>query len=409
MEGTSAKYVKRVTIIIAVLALSVWVATRWHVWFRNVSDTPESEKFIPDRVTLTPGENFTTERTIAWRCASRLLPSAVQLVHRGDTSSIAAHGVIVENRGVKDAFYVVQLKRLSMGETYRYRVRSGKNASAWFSFVMPKWQPSRRFLYFGDVQDTIGGWSHAMFSKFFSKFRDVDFWACGGDLIERPINKYWNYLFQTTDSALASIPFINTVGNHDYIKGIFPKIDPRWAHTFAYPLNGPKRLQGRCYFIDFPDMRLLVLDTNAINDCITARSEYAWLQRALSEVPGKWKVVMMHHPIYSVRQHHNNFGIRNTFNPLFLKYGVHLVLQGHEHGYSRYIAREGASVGNHPVYIVSYASPKSYKAKQSVASTKIVPHRPMYQVVSYDNHTMTLTAYDLWTDRVIDEVKINRN
>lgn len=100
--------------------------------------------------------------------------------------------------------------------------------------------------------------------------------------------------------------------------------------------------------------------------------------------------------------------IRNAFRPLLEKYGVHLVLQGHEHGYMRTVAQTGVAAGNHPVYLISFMSPKAYTSRKEMEGSKIIPDTRMYQVIDYTDRQMTMTAYELETDSVLDEVKITR-
>lgn len=398
--------------IIALLLLfsaGIWIASRWNVWFSNIPESSFTASNISDRITLTPGEDLMTQRNVSWRCGRTLNDSRLVLVSSTDTTIWKAKGEEIKARGTHDAYYAANIVNLAPGASYKYRVETGDKLSRWYSFKMPAdTLKTRRFLYFGDVQDTIGGDSHTMFEKLYKKFNNVDFWACGGDLIERPLNKYWNYLYATTDSIFAMVPILNTAGNHDYVKSFMPHIDERWTKTFVYPENGAKRALGSSYYIDMPDLRIMVLDTHGINSMMTAVSEYQWLKKALQGAEGKWKVVMMHHPIYSVRKGRDNLTVRNTFNPLIQKYGVHLVLQGHEHGYSRYIAENGEWSGNHPVYIVSVASYKMYPTKKDVPGTKIIGGKKMYQTIDYDSKNMIMRAYELDTDKLIDEVKITK-
>ena len=147
------------------------------------------------------------------------------------------------------------------------------------------------------------------------------------------------------------MPIMNATGNHDYIKSLYLTIDPRWTRTFVYPQNGAKTAKGKSYYIDFPNMRYIVLDTNGIQDIITVMGEYKWLQSVLQSAGTKWKVVMFHHPVYSVRKSRNNVVVRNAFRQLIEKYGVHLVLQGHEHGYMRTVSQEGIAAIYHKLYV----------------------------------------------------------
>lgn len=399
------KYVK-VIICLAVLAgIALFVKSRWNAWFGNIPEMPYAASPMPDRITLTPGEDFMTQRTVSWRCGDTLAQSALTLVGAGDSVVLQADGVVVESRGGRDAFYCARLDSLRPGAEYRYRVSTGGVQSATHSFVMPSEdKPWRRFIFFGDVQDTVGGRSGQWFAKLYRQFPDADFWACAGDLVERPIDAYWNYFYSTADSILASLPLLTATGNHDYLKSLYPSIDPRWRHTFVYPGNGAATAIGISYYIDLPDLRIMVFDSHGINDCVTLAARYRWLRDCLRGADGKWKVVMYHHPAYSVRASRNNLQIRNTFVPLMEKYGVHLVLQGHEHGYMRNIGTRG----DHPVYIVSYMSPKAYPARDPAPGFKVIGGTPMYHTVDYDDTEMVFRSYAVDNDSLVDSVTVSR-
>lgn len=398
----------RIVVFLAVaVGLTLWVKSRWRAWFTNMPEEPYVASQVPDRITLTPGVDFMTQRTVAWRCGDKLEKSLLTLAHNGDTVNVAAKGEVVESRGGKDAFYNARITDLTPGERYSYQVSTGKQKSRWYSFSMPVPDdsvPLRQFLYFGDVQDTIGGKSHEWFAKLYKGCGYMDFFACAGDLIEAPVDKYWNYFYQTTDSIFATIPILNATGNHDYIKSLYLTADPRWTRTFVYPQNGASTAMGKSYYIDLPMLRFIVLDTNGIQDIISVSGEYKWLRNVLRSAGDKWKVVMFHHPIYSVRKSRNNVVIRNAFRPLIEKYGVHLVLQGHEHGYMRTVSESGG----HPVYVISYMSPKSYTARKEMAGSKIIPDTRMYQVVSYNDKAMSLMAFTLDTDSLVDIVGFDK-
>lgn len=62
-----------------------------------------------------------------------------------------------------------------------------------------------------------------------------------------------------------------------------------------------------------------------------------WLEKVLTarDVQGKWKIVYMHHPLYSSDDEHTedfeSVGLREELRELFDKHGVNLVLSGHAH------------------------------------------------------------------------------
>ena len=61
-----------------------------------------------------------------------------------------------------------------------------------------------------------------------------------------------------------------------------------------------------------------------------------WLDRQLQITSSEWKVCFLHHPLYSdARYHGSDLDLRAVLTPLFAKYGVNIVLSGHDHVYER--------------------------------------------------------------------------
>jgi hypothetical protein len=103
----------------------------------------------------------------------------------------------------------------------------------------------------------------------------------------------------------------------------------------------------------------------------------------------------------------DNALLRTYWQPLYERYGVDLVLQGHDHAYGRGAnLAEGATVGNQgagPVYVVSIAGPKMYRVAGGArqALTRVGEDAQLYQVVRveesrlrFESRTVTGTLYD---------------
>jgi hypothetical protein len=74
--------------------------------------------------------------------------------------------------------------------------------------------------------------------------------------------------------------------------------------------------------------------------------------------------VTFHHPVYSTTGTRNNPVVRDQWGPLFEKYGVDLVLQGHDHSYGRgnkVANRRSTTVHNGVAYVVSVSGGKMYE------------------------------------------------
>ena len=60
------------------------------------------------------------------------------------------------------------------------------------------------------------------------------------------------------------------------------------------------------------------------------------LANASSDPSIDWIIVYLHRPLYTFPGAHNaSDGLRSMYHPIFMKYGVDLVLQGHNHNYQR--------------------------------------------------------------------------
>jgi tartrate-resistant acid phosphatase type 5 len=76
-----------------------------------------------------------------------------------------------------------------------------------------------------------------------------------------------------------------------------------------------------------------MLDSNRASD--PAQAE--WLAGQLGDSRAPVKVAVFHHSPYTVGLHENNQDVRRLWVPLFERYGVRLVLTGHNHGYEHSI------------------------------------------------------------------------
>ncbi len=138
----------------------------------------------------------------------------------------------------------------------------------------------------------------------------------------------------------AGVPFYATLGNHD-------KTNERLYKPFG--MNG-----ANYYAFKKGNVRFFALDSNYMDP-----KQTAWIETQLREAGnGDWKVCFFHHPLYSSAKYHgSDVDLRKVLEPLFVKYGVDVVLSGHDHVYERvrpqhgiYYFIEGASgslrVGN---------------------------------------------------------------
>jgi hypothetical protein len=94
------------------------------------------------------------------------------------------------------------------------------------------------------------------------------------------------------------------------------------------------------------DALLVGLDSNRVDD----PDQLAFLETTLRQATERWRIVAVHEPPYSAGYQGSNLAVRDTFVPVFERYGVQLVLSGHEHDYQRSVPIDGVT------YIVTGAA-----------------------------------------------------
>ena len=167
------------------------------------------------------------------------------------------------------------------------------------------------FLVLGDVHSQL---TRANYDTLAARVPQADAVLQVGDWMERGQNYYYQLLLREwTNSALYGTPVIATPGNHEYSKGIRKTLSPVWQRAFTYPDNGPVGVPGASYFIDFPQMRLICIDTNPLVRLVDLMRTLTWLRQAMYTADGRFIVVMMHHPVLSAGKGRINPLIYSTF------------------------------------------------------------------------------------------------
>jgi predicted phosphodiesterase len=119
------------------------------------------------------------------------------------------------------------------------------------------------------------------------------------------------------------IPFYATLGNHD---------DPNQRFYKLFNMDGK-----RYYTFTKGDVQFFVMDSTYMD-----KAQLTWLDQQLSASRAGWKIAYGHHPLYSSgARHGSEVDLRELVEPLFIKYGVDVVLAGHEHFYERVKPQHG--------------------------------------------------------------------
>ena len=388
--------------LVAVAALAVWVSQLWNVWFHNPGENAYVSAPLPHRVLLTFGDDDgLSSRNVSWQCDSVVKPSWLELATDSDTVRVDAQGEVFESRSGRAAYYVARLRQLAANTRYGYRVVTGGQASPWYDFNIDA-SEGVSFIYVGDVQDTIGGAANRFLREAFRRHPQSEFLVCGGDLTERPTDQHWAETFRDLDSIGQHVPLLCVTGNHDYLKGVIMRLERRFPLTLSYFLDS-KIDDNMVYTLSYGPAQFFLLDSN--REFFYLTTQRSWLKRQLEASTAKWKIVVLHHPLFSIKGN-NNLIQRWMFDDLIEDYGVDLVLQGHEHAYARMTRHDDNGQPVTPVYTVSHCSPKNYRIQFDDRFDKFGISSRYYQTVSISADTLTLAAYEVYHHTLYDSLRI---
>ena len=364
---------------------------------------------------LTIPGNPATSRAVSWRTVYEDTISLGEIVIADAAPDLEQKKVTISGTykpwedGSRQAMgHIVIFENLKPDTKYAYRVGNNNNWSEWFQFQTSseKAEPFS-FLYFGDIQNNIKSYGSRILRQAYTNFPEADFMLFAGDLVKVSSEEYWKEYFYSGGWIFGMLPSLPTPGNHEYDE---QENNPRtfskhWNQIFTMPSNGPSdKYKNRNYFIDYQGVRFVSLDSPAFEgNSEDDEMVFGWLDQTLAGNPNRWAIVFTHYPIYSCKQGLDNKRYRDKAKIILEKYGVDLVLQGHDHTYCRgqYLSSAGTDSPNHPMYIVSVAGQKMYGLNTSFLSDRVASNTQLYQYInlnrnklSYKSFTVTGDLYD---------------
>ncbi len=231
---------------------------------------------------------------------------------------------------------------------------------------------------------------------------NADMILSGGDQVELAIsNRQYNSFLAAP--MLKNIPIANAIGNHDFY---FPLFKHHFNNPNEYKREFLASPAGCGYWFPSNDTLFIVLNSNnplsfdnesIINEAVNSCNDL------------KWRVVMMHHSIYSNNSGEDENLLRSAYAPLFDKYDIDLVLSGHDHYYSRSHSLTGNKIDDDGVVYITVGSASGSKInfpnEDSPFFVKSAPRldAPNYIVLDFSGDFCDIKSYRADTNTVIDE------
>ncbi len=330
-------------------------SAEWQAW------TKEWESVATDytQVSLTPGADE-TELNFAWY--SKDEGKATPVVHFGTdknnlktfTGTSAAVDTSLTD-GAKYVYNHVTVTGLKENTTYYYTVEKNGVETDVETYQTRSFS-TVKMLYVGDPQigaskgqpqdgeelvadsgaantaarNDAFGWNRTL-EIAAEQNPDLSFIISAGDQVNKTGKaKEEEYAGYLSPDLLASLPVATTIGNHDSLNA-----------DYGYHFNNPNATDygtteaGGDYYYSYGEGLFIVLNTNNYN---VAEHKQAIAEAVASDPDAAWRVVTIHQDIYGTGLDHSDTDgmiLRTQLTPIFDQYDIDVVLQGHDHTYSR--------------------------------------------------------------------------
>lgn len=378
---------------------------------------PFAPRTLPDRIVLTPGADPSREMAVSWRTdASQPTAEAeITALKPAPNFGLGARRVTGDSMTTTSengaaVFHRARFTGLTPGTAYAYRVKGAAGWSEWHQFTTAaSAREPFRFIYLGDTQNSILSLGSLAWRRALLAANNPALMLHAGDLVDQrddlvPDDEWgeWN---AAGGWALAALPQLVAAGNHEYVmRGGVRELGRHWPLQFALPENGAPGVGRTSYTLDWQGVRFIVLDGTSALELGTLEAQTAWLEAQLKRPRLDWTVVTFHQPIFTCARPNDTPQLKEAWVPLFERHGVDLVLQGHDHCFSRLTAAEGREASARarkagrpqgPVYLVSVAGSKQYglNDRSGIQPDRVAEDSMLYQLVEVERTRLTLKAF----------------
>jgi hypothetical protein len=350
----------------------------------------------------------------------------------------------------------ITISNLQPGMKYIYRIEGNPLFSKTYTFqTAPSPSNSQekiRFIVFGDTQNG-GGWKTdnwgypALLQA--SKQHAYDLIMNLGDFCDQgnDLNSWYVTLSETAKIA-SEKPLHVAVGNHDtgtnYMndpeaKKVYPDDGANFDYFFGYRYahydeeDEITPFRSKYYSFSYGNCLFLFLDTQNSKMAEPLNPQWRWLEQQLANAaPNLWKIAFIHRDLVGIRQSPNespNYDydkFAQYFLPIFAKYGVDIVFQGHEHVYTcfqgvisgekPYFPTENSGEKTKPITFITAGgggdelrnnAPIDYRS-QGLASVEHYEDSSHFLLVEVALTDLKITAHDV-SNRVFHTVLLSKN
>jgi hypothetical protein len=362
---------------------------------RPAQASPAGADGTPEQIHLAWGDDPSSSMTVSWASPGEALNARVHLRPGGvggsgggrDRTIPAIQRVYTDGVNGETVWtYHAEITGLRPAATYSYTVTAENDSSEPFTSTFttaPRGRAPFRFTSFGDLATPNTQWvlsyGQSAFAVAAVESFEPLFHLLNGDLCYADLNptvqpEVWRDFGNNNQSSAANRAWMPCPGNHEIEFDNGPQGFTSYLTRYRLPDNHVPGFRGRWYkfqvgsvlFISLSADDVVYQDAGAFvagpasltpaastgNPAIPAGTSFyihgysggaqtEWLERTLREAREDpsidWIIAQMHQIACSSSATGNgsDLGIRQEWLPLFDRYGVDLVLNGHDHDYER--------------------------------------------------------------------------
>ncbi|GEP39982.1 hypothetical protein NPS01_36450 [Nocardioides psychrotolerans] len=332
---------------------------------------PATAAAPPQGVHLTYGADPRRQMAVSWSTPASVRRPRLEV---GVDRSLG-RVVDVDSRSSKDVrsvYHHARIGGLRPGTTYRYRIEhggaTGATAASGTFRTAPEKPEAFRFAAFGDMGVNAAAAAHVALIR----QQEPDFSFVVGDLcyadssggtgVGGPDTQdfaEWDRWLRQIQPSARSTPWMTTVGNHEMETGNGELGYAGYLDRFSLPRNGVDGAPVTYSFV-YGNVGFIALDGNDASYEIDRNADYLgvdqdrWLVGQLATMRARadldFVVVGFHNCMFCTNLvHGSDGGNRDRWEPIFDRFSVDLVVNGHNHCYERtHPVRDGAPVVEAP-------------------------------------------------------------
>ena len=387
----------------------------------DIAASVVDENKVPEQLNVHVGTNAATEVHVTYTTVTDTSTViAIQKAEGGDVMYFEG----TSYQGIAGKYiHEIAVTGLEAYTEYKYTVGDGFNSKeGTFKTALAKNdQTTFTFAYLADTQVSNASNAKALGATL-AAVNDLnpDFIYLAGDVTDTNNNEnQWQWLFNNDglfpnggEDMIANNLVAVTQGNHDNSE--------MYQH-----INAPAEAGQIVYSFDYGTVKFIILNLESARYSDDARAEQeAYLRQAVADAKenGQWTIVGFHKSLYTGASHIVDSDVvaaRKFWSPIFSELDVDLVLQGHDHVYSRgfvtaqgenanpEIAEDGTIIqpDNAPLYMVGgHAGGLKWYSKKNYTVSEGDPLALNYSFLDVNS---TDTGSDVKKEQVITMLEVS--